>query len=158
MSVSTITNNAAGLGTANSKTGSAVPIDVESILNNGAAPVELGAPVLITETEGSSKVTLSVQSLTFARLEADGSTVDVTVTDINLAKPDQSASGAGQPVDYVRQLADDAQRAVDGDPLSGEQGQNSSAFSEVDVNVTSRGATTTAQVDQFLGSLATDGY
>jgi len=157
MSVPAISNNISGLGTANNKTRSAVPVDVESTLNKGAAPVDLGAPVLTTETEGSSKVTLSVQSLTFGRLEPDGSTIEATVTDINLVKPDQSTTGTGQPIDYERQLADDAQRAVDGDPLSGGQGQNSSAFSQVDVDVTSHGAST-AEVDQFLGSLASDGF
>jgi hypothetical protein len=157
MSVSAITNNISDLGIANSKTSSAVPIDVENTLNKGAAPVDLGAPVLTTETEGSSKVTLSVQSLTFGRLDSNGSTIEATVTEINLANPDQSATRTGQPVDYTRQLADDAQRVLNGDPLSGEQGQNSSAFSQVDVNVSSHGAST-AEVDQFLGSLASDGF
>ena len=95
MSVSTITNNISGLCIPNRKTRSADTIDVEITWNKGAAPVELGAPVLITEPEGSSKVTLSVQSLTFGRLEPDGSTIDVTVTEINAANPNQSATGQG---------------------------------------------------------------
>jgi hypothetical protein len=95
MSVSTITNNISDLGIPNRKTRSADTIDVEITLNMGAAPVELGAPVRITETEGSSKVTLSVQSLTFGRLEPDVSTIDVTVTEINAANPNQSTTGQG---------------------------------------------------------------
>jgi hypothetical protein len=81
--------------TPNRKTGSADTKDVEITLNKGAAPVELDAPVLITETEGSSKVTLSVQSLRFGRVEPDGSTIDVTVTEIDAANPNQLTTGQG---------------------------------------------------------------
>jgi hypothetical protein len=151
MPSSTIANNMSGSVTTTYNSTSALPAGAQAAIARGAvANLDAGSTLQIAETVGSSKVTPSIQSLTLARLDSDGSSVEATVTKMSLAELSHSTLTPQQPsIFYTQQLAGAQQRAVSVESPSGIQENTSLSTSVLSVTESNHGASA-SQVNQFL--------